>query len=179
MLKSKRRKGAVEASSRFCVDCGIEKHTQVGGNGNTMSVVSRYLPGNFVTIGGVRHVVCIECREFGLAAQAMQYPPTFTLIGNVCRGNGYLGPLRKPILGDYTQYCKKCWDPIQKRLTDEQMEREKQSRREEKAAERAARVAAYGRSPLEPSSPVSGDDDDRDYTMYCSDESFLYNSDRY
>ncbi|KAK7991655.1 hypothetical protein PG988_000449 [Apiospora saccharicola] len=161
MLRSTRGRGGAEASSRFCVDCGIEKHTHVMDNCST-TTVTRYTPGEFVTSGGVRHVMCIQCREFGLGGREMVYPPTYTFMWVVYRGNGYSGPLRRPVPGEYQHYCKKCWEPIQKRNIDDQMEEEKQDRRWEEGVVRAVMRSAHGRSP----SPVSGDEDIRDYISY-------------
>lgn len=59
MLRAKRRKGGVEASKRFCVECGTTTQKNIQG----------YSPGAHISIRGVHHVICLRCRRFDRGAQ--------------------------------------------------------------------------------------------------------------
>ncbi|EXA53639.1 hypothetical protein FOVG_01377 [Fusarium oxysporum f. sp. pisi HDV247] len=62
MLRAKRRKGGVEASKRFCVECGT----------TTQKTIQGYSPGAHISIQGVHHVICLRCRRFDRGAQDEQ-----------------------------------------------------------------------------------------------------------
>ncbi|KAF2790002.1 hypothetical protein K505DRAFT_252165 [Melanomma pulvis-pyrius CBS 109.77] len=50
MRKGKRARRGVEAHTRFCVDCGVDRQW--------------YTPGTEVTIMGQSHVLCMHCKNF-------------------------------------------------------------------------------------------------------------------
>lgn len=101
-----RRKNRDTATTRFCIECGLSER---GGR-------KRYQRGQFIAVNGVRHVVCAQCDNYGLAAHQPMDDPLFKLY-----------------TASWMKVCETCWELIQKGIEQDQ-EAQRQKTREARAA---------------------------------------------
>jgi hypothetical protein len=72
MVKRKKGKMGVNATERWCVDCGL----------NPRPGTNRYTAGNIITILEESYVICLDCRNFREAASENGQP---LAVCQVCR----------------------------------------------------------------------------------------------
>ncbi|KAI0377367.1 hypothetical protein F5Y04DRAFT_179906 [Hypomontagnella monticulosa] len=106
LRKKKRRRNGEATTTRFCIECGLSA------KGGRM----RYQQGQFITVNGVRHVVCVQCNEYGRAAHQPIDDPLFKLY-----------------TATWMKICEACWEPIQRDI-EEMQEPEWQKTREARGA---------------------------------------------
>lgn len=90
MVEGKTGKEGADASSRFCLHCGLHvEYTGFDGFEGRMVSECRYGPGEKVGVGGVWHVVCIGCREFAKATHEMAPLPVSSIPRSLMTNRAY------------------------------------------------------------------------------------------